>query len=531
MSHNKKVILGLILLGFFVSGLVWAQDSEPGLEVKYPTIPGVPPLPEKPLLPEFIRYLYYFSIIIAGLVAFASLIYGGFRYLTSVGQPVAMADARDQISAGIVGLIILLGSYLLLTTINPQLAIFRLEKPLLTFTPECGNDKCEIGETIANCPEDCPVATFTATTDYLEVPIGTLIERVLDKNRLNTIQTATENIKNLSNIVKEKAEDLAAALRQCQCGNLAPACGAGCTNGSCQGDPCPNRQQINQLREELRRATDDLEKEIKTGPLLPAITELNKEATKLQLAKLLLTETLYPINYDNFLELEQVTTEYGGKSRVAPFEAMGQVVKPKGDDAATFYLDYETNKFIIEKIMAIVLPRSQGGAPGGGGIIPPGFLTCRLGEGECAPQNFIDEFGQYAWEASVICQAESGGNPCAINPTGGAIPGEGINPSWLANPSCPTCDYSVGLFQLNLLAHCPGGFGYSCPRGGPYRCWANNETAAQNCLTEFGYCNSEKNAQKAKEIWLANAGWCPWSTACPQYCNICRNPGPGQCSF
>ncbi|GAI49317.1 unnamed protein product, partial [marine sediment metagenome] len=77
----------------------------------------------KTALPEYLRYVFTFAIIIAGLLAFGALIYGGIRYLTSAGDPTKMADARAQVTAGILGLIILLSSYLILNTINPQLVL------------------------------------------------------------------------------------------------------------------------------------------------------------------------------------------------------------------------------------------------------------------------------------------------------------------------------------------------------------------------------------------------------------------------
>lgn len=76
-----------------------------------------------PLLPDYVKYIFNFAIGIAGLVAFGCLIYGGVRHLTSAGDPSATGDAKDQIFAGLIGLVVILGSYLLLTTINPQLIV------------------------------------------------------------------------------------------------------------------------------------------------------------------------------------------------------------------------------------------------------------------------------------------------------------------------------------------------------------------------------------------------------------------------
>ncbi len=94
------------------------------LEVQYPELPGVtPPSTIKTALPEYLRYFFTFSIFIAGILVFGVMILGGVRYLTSAGAPAAMADAKDQITSGILGLIIILASFLILNTINPQLIL------------------------------------------------------------------------------------------------------------------------------------------------------------------------------------------------------------------------------------------------------------------------------------------------------------------------------------------------------------------------------------------------------------------------
>ncbi|MDP2864561.1 MAG: pilin, partial [bacterium] len=135
MFDSKKNVFALILITSFVlflasSPLVRAQvDRE--LEMEYPEIGGWrPETVEQAVLPEYIKYIFTFSVAIAGLVAFGALIYGGFRYITSAGAPTAQTEARDQIFAGVIGLVILLSSYLILTTINPQLTLLKSPKLL-----------------------------------------------------------------------------------------------------------------------------------------------------------------------------------------------------------------------------------------------------------------------------------------------------------------------------------------------------------------------------------------------------------------
>jgi len=135
----KKTLLILFLSSIFIAGFCFApleNDSliglaaERELEIEYPALPGVEaPTTVKTAMPDFIRYFFTFSIIIAGILAFGAIVLGGIRYVTSAGAAAAMSDAKDQITSGFLGVIIILASFLILNTINPQLII--PENPLL----------------------------------------------------------------------------------------------------------------------------------------------------------------------------------------------------------------------------------------------------------------------------------------------------------------------------------------------------------------------------------------------------------------
>lgn len=98
------------------------------LEYKYPELPGVKTISTKSSLPEIIKYFLSFAILIAALASLVSLIYAGIRYLTSTGRPEAMGEAKTRLFNSFLGLAILLGSYLILVTVNPQLVIMRVER-------------------------------------------------------------------------------------------------------------------------------------------------------------------------------------------------------------------------------------------------------------------------------------------------------------------------------------------------------------------------------------------------------------------
>ena len=146
------------------------------LEVPLPQVGEESAITETPLLPAYVKYVFNFGIGIAGLIAFLMLVYGGFRYLTSAGNPSAMSDANSQIFAGLIGLIVILGSWLLLTTINPQ---------LININPQLSEEKLVVGSGPGvylcsdNTDESCQ--SFTSSKDNL----GTLnneVQRVKFKN-------------------------------------------------------------------------------------------------------------------------------------------------------------------------------------------------------------------------------------------------------------------------------------------------------------------------------------------------------------
>ena len=121
------VIIAVLLGPIF---LVFAQEAE--LEVTYPAFPGVTPPQRQPVfLPDYITYVYRFAVIASGIIAFLAVIAGGFRYLVSTGNPAQMKDARNQILMAAIGLIIILGSYVVLNEINPDLV--SLEPPVPNF--------------------------------------------------------------------------------------------------------------------------------------------------------------------------------------------------------------------------------------------------------------------------------------------------------------------------------------------------------------------------------------------------------------
>lgn len=94
-----------------VAAIASAQTGVPGLEFLQIS-PGVQP-------GELISVIYRFGIGLVGLAALAMFIWGGIEYMfAGEKQP---AEAKKRMKNALIGLLLALGSYLILFTINPQL--------------------------------------------------------------------------------------------------------------------------------------------------------------------------------------------------------------------------------------------------------------------------------------------------------------------------------------------------------------------------------------------------------------------------
>jgi hypothetical protein len=116
---RKKVFLSIIIIFLLIPFLAFGQRP---LEIEYPTTPGgeTPTTVETTSLSQYIKYIYNISFGIAAFIAFAALIYAGFLYLSSAGDPNKIKDAKSRILSALLGIGILLISYVLLVAINPE---------------------------------------------------------------------------------------------------------------------------------------------------------------------------------------------------------------------------------------------------------------------------------------------------------------------------------------------------------------------------------------------------------------------------
>jgi len=156
-SVDKKFAILIVLLM-----LLGIASSAFALENDWPLSPGSKiELTNETTLAEMVKYFYEWGVTIGGLVAFLALVMAGFQYMTSAGDPSKMKEATERIKSAILGLVLLLGSYLVLNLINPELTTLRMPS-LETPTSTLGG----IVEEPPDITKPCEKATIYSQANY-----------------------------------------------------------------------------------------------------------------------------------------------------------------------------------------------------------------------------------------------------------------------------------------------------------------------------------------------------------------------------
>lgn len=154
IKNNKKIIFLLAILGILIGSSVFALQGD------YPPSPFGTKLTDNSTIGDLVMYIYQWGITLGGLALFIVLVVAGFQYLASAGSPTAMKSAKDRITSAGIGIAVLLGSYLILNTINPQLTSFPSGEIEVLPEPVSGEE-----------PEPLPSATPTSCDEGVTVTI------------------------------------------------------------------------------------------------------------------------------------------------------------------------------------------------------------------------------------------------------------------------------------------------------------------------------------------------------------------------
>lgn len=531
----------------------------------------------------YIRYFYSLAIILAVLAVFASIIYGGFQYLLAVGKPGLLTIARDRISSGILGLIILFSVQFILTAINPQFSVFNFTAPEpescnCTRPQEQLSDYCKV-----YCQVRQPITEETPV--YIEIPLGRLVERVLKASEEAESVASTTN--RIAQLLKTRVERLNNLTLRCNCsgpGTQTQCSADGCFDGVCIGEPCPDRTEIDRLRlVEIPNFIQELQSW--RWRTFLAKSALQREYINLRLAEDVLRDSVFsPLSYETYIGLNQKITE-----KIIHWSDIDIIYNPLAnltgaEDPATFYIAKKGNEELIRLVENVAAPATTPApfpeeCPAGqvkpysvcDGTECVSIDSCGTNDcddcgnppascpsGESNPHSVcdgitcrsVDACGVSTCTDSGSCIAPpsncpTGSGPCnpnnLINPFSGdymrasaVCQGEsGSNPNSLANtcgnPSVRYQEYSVGLFQMNLaVGRCNEGVTYTNPECGRANgfcttCEIQNQVVLQGCESRYGRSSDPsvyaRNITRAYELY-SYSGWCPWSVGVS--CGFCR---------
>lgn len=144
----------LLIVSFFPLVVFGATP----LEIQYPDLPGFSVSGGT----NFFVYAFNFLIYVGGIVAIIAIIYQAISIAFSKGNIAKVTEAKDRIRAAFFGLAILLGSYLILMAINPDLTKIRLADVSWT-----------------NGIDWLPDTKIDPNVTYKEIPLGSIIESIL----------------------------------------------------------------------------------------------------------------------------------------------------------------------------------------------------------------------------------------------------------------------------------------------------------------------------------------------------------------
>jgi len=124
----KKTIIVAICLSFvvlFCAQIVLAAEVNFKPQITLPGSDFEKGVTTTPSIAKYVQGIYNYAIGIVGILAAVVLMWGGVVWLTSGGSAERVNSAKSWIGAALSGLVLVLTSYLILSTINPDLVIFK----------------------------------------------------------------------------------------------------------------------------------------------------------------------------------------------------------------------------------------------------------------------------------------------------------------------------------------------------------------------------------------------------------------------
>ena len=175
MQINFQKIIFLSTLLFLVSfGFVYAQSSNYTLLAPLPCVDpakNCDTIATQTTLSDYLPGAFNLAIGIGAVLAFIMITYGGFLYATS-DAITGKSEGREKIENAIWGLILVIGAWAILYTINPKILDFSLLLPpptTVSSTPSIS----ALPAICSNCQSIGSLPTNGSTGDYVEAGLLT----------------------------------------------------------------------------------------------------------------------------------------------------------------------------------------------------------------------------------------------------------------------------------------------------------------------------------------------------------------------
>lgn len=102
-------------------GKCYVKPDEINLSVPIPDIQSGGTLTKVSQFPDYLKVVYTYFIYVIGIIAVAYIGWGGFEWMMAAGNAEKIGRAKDTIQGAFIGLLLAVGSYVLLGTINSRL--------------------------------------------------------------------------------------------------------------------------------------------------------------------------------------------------------------------------------------------------------------------------------------------------------------------------------------------------------------------------------------------------------------------------
>ena len=128
---TKKILSLLLITVFFCSFLLLITESvsavefKPQITIGKNIIKGQSITINSDSIGQYILAIYNYAIGTVGVIATVVMMYAGILWITAAGNQEQIGKAKDYIASSLTGLVLLLCSWMILWTVNPDLTSFK----------------------------------------------------------------------------------------------------------------------------------------------------------------------------------------------------------------------------------------------------------------------------------------------------------------------------------------------------------------------------------------------------------------------